>query len=556
MSKINLKQIKSSNLFWIGLSVFFISNAFSAATMGIHYDEAYYWLYAQHLAFGYFDHPPMVAWMIRAGLLIFQNILGLRLITIIISSLSIALLWSLVKTYANNPLLFWALIYSILIIHPYSFITTPDAPLFFFTVLYFVIFKRFLDNRTALNTALFALVTALLIYSKYHSILVIAFSIIANISLFRKKEFWIYIGLVIVLLLPHIIWQLTNNFVSFRYHLLDSHKTNYKIEVSLNYLLNQLILSGPWLGWLFLYGMGTAKVRSKFEKTLKLMGIATFVFFFISTFAGDNEPHWTLIAFVPVIILSYKYLAENTKWHKWLYLSATINFTLLLFFRLLLITPWADSIKAASLFTNWDKDAKILQKAIGSYPILFQDSWNRAARFAWYTNNPSVSGLNSGLYRRNQYDIWNTDELIRGKTVCIVTRDSSQFSKPTKVVTDKSTWYFKIIPDFTSYYDLTISLSNEQQRTNALDIEISNPYNYTIVLDSMNNSKFLLVKHENGRWNELKSWPVNQLKIPAKGKIQYQINNSDIGLQPATAEIYLMFKTGELKPIPSKILLN
>ena len=35
-------------------------------------EEAYYWNYGQHLALAYFDHPPMVGWIIRA----FTAILG------------------------------------------------------------------------------------------------------------------------------------------------------------------------------------------------------------------------------------------------------------------------------------------------------------------------------------------------------------------------------------------------------------------------------------------------------------------------------------------------
>ena len=34
------------------------------------FDEAYYWMWSRHLAGGYYDHPPMVAFVIRAGTLI------------------------------------------------------------------------------------------------------------------------------------------------------------------------------------------------------------------------------------------------------------------------------------------------------------------------------------------------------------------------------------------------------------------------------------------------------------------------------------------------------
>ena len=38
----------------------------AAARAGLAPDESYYWLWAQHPAFGYYDHPPMAAWWIGA----------------------------------------------------------------------------------------------------------------------------------------------------------------------------------------------------------------------------------------------------------------------------------------------------------------------------------------------------------------------------------------------------------------------------------------------------------------------------------------------------------
>jgi len=42
-------------------------------------EEAYYWNYSRHLDFGYLDHPPMVAWLIRLGTALFgQSEFGVR----------------------------------------------------------------------------------------------------------------------------------------------------------------------------------------------------------------------------------------------------------------------------------------------------------------------------------------------------------------------------------------------------------------------------------------------------------------------------------------------
>ncbi|HXA37256.1 MAG TPA: glycosyltransferase family 39 protein [Steroidobacteraceae bacterium] len=42
-------------------------------------EEAYYWNYSRHLDFGYLDHPPMVAWLIKLGTTVFgQSAFGVR----------------------------------------------------------------------------------------------------------------------------------------------------------------------------------------------------------------------------------------------------------------------------------------------------------------------------------------------------------------------------------------------------------------------------------------------------------------------------------------------
>src|SRR4030095_4111261 len=57
----------------------------AAAFTPITFDEAYYWMWSKHLAGGYYDHPPMVAVVIRLGTLIAGDTeLGVRLVSILL----------------------------------------------------------------------------------------------------------------------------------------------------------------------------------------------------------------------------------------------------------------------------------------------------------------------------------------------------------------------------------------------------------------------------------------------------------------------------------------
>jgi 4-amino-4-deoxy-L-arabinose transferase-like glycosyltransferase len=63
-----------------------VLRAIMAAQLPLSADEAYYWLWSQHLAAGYFDHPPMIAWLIRAGTFLFGDTpFGVRFAGLVLS---------------------------------------------------------------------------------------------------------------------------------------------------------------------------------------------------------------------------------------------------------------------------------------------------------------------------------------------------------------------------------------------------------------------------------------------------------------------------------------
>src|ERR1700756_1343837 len=97
----NLPQEKSSDrLIWYLLIGWTALNALQAYVQEIHADEAYYWLYSKFLDWGYFDHPPMVAVFIRIGDSIAHNEFCVRLLTVISSTISLYVLWRVVKKYS------------------------------------------------------------------------------------------------------------------------------------------------------------------------------------------------------------------------------------------------------------------------------------------------------------------------------------------------------------------------------------------------------------------------------------------------------------------------
>src|SRR6201993_3823964 len=105
----------------------------AAAWTPLTFDEAYYWMWSKHLSGGYYDHPPMVALVIRLGTMLAGDTeLGVRLVSIL-SALPMsfavfrasAILFGATRVAAGATILLNVTLMAAV----GTLIVTPDAPL-------------------------------------------------------------------------------------------------------------------------------------------------------------------------------------------------------------------------------------------------------------------------------------------------------------------------------------------------------------------------------------------------------------------------------------------
>lgn len=98
-------------------------------------DEAYYRLWGLHPAFGYYDHPPMVAWWIWLGEhIIGDTSLGVRLVGILAGALGSLVLWRTACLLLGRRAAGWSVLFfnATVLIGVGGILITPDAPSVFF----------------------------------------------------------------------------------------------------------------------------------------------------------------------------------------------------------------------------------------------------------------------------------------------------------------------------------------------------------------------------------------------------------------------------------------
>jgi len=197
----------------------------AAAWTPLTFDEAYYWMWSKALAGGYYDHPPMVAVVIRLGTMIAGDTpLGVRLVSIL---LALPMSWAI---YQAAAILFGGrrvaasatiLLNVTLMAAVGTLIVTPDAPLLVAaSFLLFSLAKVLESGRGAWWLAVGASAGAALL-SKYTALFFGPAILIwlATVPKLRRWLLspWLYLGGLVALgmFAPVILWNADHHWVSF-----------------------------------------------------------------------------------------------------------------------------------------------------------------------------------------------------------------------------------------------------------------------------------------------------------------------------------------------------
>lgn len=473
-------------IFWL-LLAWTALNIIQASTLELQADEAYYWLYSRYLAWGYFDHPPMVALFIRIGDSIMHNELCLRLFTVLSSTLSIYILWLTLKKYAVDALGFALVVSGIFIFHIYGFTATPDAPLFLFTTLFYYLYQRYLEKENIWLILGLALVVAALFYSKYNAVLVVGFTILANLRLLRRGSFWLIAALAALLFLPHILWQIHNGYPSINYHLFERTTRQYNFINSLSYFPDLLLMAGPLIGWFLFYRAFTVKVKDPFIRCLLVNCLGTLIFFFISSMKDEVQPQWTYVLFAPLVMLVAIGFKQRGGRPRWLLPLAAVNTSIIIIVRVIIILGLGFAktyghLKSYYGFKDW---AQAVHKRAGNAYIVMVEGFQNPSKYDYYTNSLKCFDYDTRYYRRTQFELWPMEDSMQHKRVYFLPDYYIKGVAEDTLKVAAGTWYGGWVNDFRTYQKVVITpapLKVEAHPGQAVSfqLQISDPYNFPI----------------------------------------------------------------------------
>ena len=471
-------QKTSTKLFSV-LFVITILNIFQGRYTQLLADEAYYWTYSNFLDWGYFDHPPMVAIWISISKFFFNDSeLSVRFFSAISYAATVFLVWKIIDNPKKENYLnfFLIVIFSSVLLSIYGFITVPDTPLVFFIALFLFGYKHYVNNKTTLSYLLLIISVVGLLYSKYQAVLILFFVVLSNFKLLKDYKLWISFIAILLLFSPHLFWQYQYNFVTFKYHLVDrSAKSDYNFHDTLLHFGNCLAIIGPTFPLVYFAAYKNLKTQDVFNKGLNYIIIGFISFFFLMTFKGHVQAQWIIPIAIPLVIISFNYFIENSKYYRLFIRLSLVTFCLLALARVLIIVD----VLPVQLDFHGNKKwvATIKEKIKGTTP-LFVDSYQKTSLF-WFYSGVQPHQYNSLWGRNNQYNLYdyNKSFTVKNRMAIGVPKlfaNDSITEKNTKKMYLTSVTSISISNDVEVIYPEIVEIS---EGSNSLPITILNTVN-------------------------------------------------------------------------------
>jgi len=466
------EQRRSVTVFLAVLAGLTLFRAWLAAVMPLTGEEAYYWSWSLAPDLSYFDHPPLIAWVIRLGTAVFgTSPFGVRACGLVLHVGAALLVFrAALRLFDDKRAAAWAggLFTTAVFFGALANLMIPDAPLMFcWALAVCLLIEAIRPGRQRMWVAVgFAL--GLCALAKFHAILLpAALGLLLLISPAQRRHLrsgWLYLGAVIALAmaLPIFLWNAQNGWPSFGFQLSSRHEWTLGSPV---YLAEMLLTPFGYIG-LVTYPLciagaiwGVREWRRRGRDDLLLVSLICLVpigfFLILSTFMRI-DPQWAAPGYVGGVTLAAGLgmalrRQAAAQWWKRLLLPAAAGTGLLVLalgYAVLIVVQFCPRLVPSkdirlfrhrrrfrteylNRFYGWEEIGRRLRRTLdglkAEHPaepfIVYRAGYGTAASIHFYTpGQPRVYLFREPAARGLQYSIWETRADLAGRNAVVIAR--------------------------------------------------------------------------------------------------------------------------------------
>ena len=335
-----------------------------ADKFGLGVDESHYLLYSRNLAWGYFDHPPMVAFLAALTTFLGSSVFFVRLGPIICTAISLILLrYMALALYRDERIAFFAAL--TLHLMPYQQVLMvgllPDATLnLFWCGTLVCVWYAIQTGRWSWWIATGLLFGGALL-SKYHAVL-LALCLLGYLMTSSEHRFWlakiqpwaaVLIG--VAVFVPNIRWNARHEWISYSYQLGQGSGDGLSPGDFLAAVGGQFGAWSPVIFGLLIAAGIVLWRRMKADSSDRFVfwtSIPIFVFFCLAGLTTKILPHWTTVGWwtgsiaLVSVVLNKSSAADSSagRWRRWAIAAGITGFVMSALLYIALFFPLTESV--------------------------------------------------------------------------------------------------------------------------------------------------------------------------------------------------------------------
>ncbi|MGK7346560.1 MAG: ArnT family glycosyltransferase [Candidatus Nitrospinota bacterium M3_3B_026] len=425
-------------------------------TTGLGDSESYYWAWSQRPALSYYDHPPMVAWLIWLSTSLGGHTPFLvRLPSVILFTAMGWLLYRLsYDLFRDARVGFYSILtFNLIPVFAIGAIQmVPDIPSAVCFTAYILILNRLLRNGgPGWLWYILGVLLGLGTLSKYFAIMLVPGTVILA-ALVPEYRFWFrrpepYIMGVIALFVfsPVLIWNYQNEWPSFRFHLAERHGgAGFNLKNLGQLAGGQLLYVNPLYlaGLLWAVFAGTWRAIAEGDRRYAILaafsGPVLLFFYAVCAWTNESEPHWPAFGYITAIVMMSALGIDA--WERWRpeaaarlrgwYIAATAlaaaAFALFFIHVYHPILPIKPKYDITNELYGWDRVGSRLEDI---YRKITEEQKEPAFALAhhWVLCSQMMFSTGGRIpvhcmnERTDQFDFWDDENELVGKTAVVVT---------------------------------------------------------------------------------------------------------------------------------------
>ncbi|HUB09316.1 MAG TPA: glycosyltransferase family 39 protein [Myxococcales bacterium] len=447
---------------------------FWISTLPLGNGEAYYYSWSRFLDWSYYDHPPLLTWMVKLFTLFGTSAFTVRLGPVLCSALFGLLLYRLAERLTGPRAAFFALVVvtALPVFMVSSFVLNPEAPLAPLWVAFLLAVEGMREGDEASRPIVAGALLGLAFLAKYTALLLVPATLL-YFALSPHARRWLsrpslYAGgaLALALALPVLYWNHSRGWPTLQLHFSernhlagpvpgDNAFNDMVADASANGsdfaqrfgrgFMGQLLGYSPLLEPLLLLGLCVSAWRARrndVDRFLAVFGLAALIPLFAAIVeVKDSELHWTMVAMMPAAIALGRLAEElrpRSRLFRWslgggfavsglLYLLITIHIHSALLIRMLPAKHYEPRADIINELIGWDQVRANVSQVVADTPgpvVLAGTQFALCGRLLFEMDDrPPVYCVSA---RRSEFDFIGRRHPPADATVIAITTDARQ----------------------------------------------------------------------------------------------------------------------------------